>query len=56
MAQPDTPQWLTVAEAAKILHVSERHIWRLIRAKQLRVKRLGRCVRIPRKDVEDDDR
>jgi excisionase family DNA binding protein len=37
---------LNVRQAAAVLHLSERHVWRAIQAGDLEVMRFGRAVRI----------
>jgi excisionase family DNA binding protein len=43
---------LTYREASDALGVSERTVWSLVASKQLRAARIGRCVRIPRAELE----
>jgi excisionase family DNA binding protein len=43
----------TVAEAAKILNVSEKTVRRLIKAGDLRAIRIGGLLRIDQADLED---
>jgi len=47
-----SPKWLTVAETAKSLYLSESSVRNRISAGKLPVKRLGRLVRIYEFDVE----
>ena len=43
---PSFPQLLTVPEVAKILRLSPRTVWRLIRDERLPAVRIGRSVRV----------
>ena len=43
----------TVAEAAEILHVSQKTVRRLIKSEQLRVIRIGGLLRIDPMDLQD---
>lgn len=48
MAHEVTPAALSVPDAAAYLGISQAAVHRLIRARRLPAKRLGRSVRIPR--------
>lgn len=50
--ESSSPKWLTVAETAKSLYLSESSVRNRISAGKLPVKRLGRLVRIYESDVE----
>lgn len=43
---------LTVEEAAQRLGIGRTLAWRLVQAGQLPSVRLGRCVRVPRRELE----
>lgn len=43
---------LTVDEAAQRLGIGRTLAWRLVQAGQLPSFRLGRCVRVPRRELE----
>lgn len=43
-----TTEVLTVAEVAKLLHVSRNHVYELIAFGKLRSLRMGRAIRVPR--------
>jgi len=43
---------MTVSEAAQLMSVSERHVRRLVQERRVAFSRLGRCVRLSRRDVE----
>jgi excisionase family DNA binding protein len=47
------PRVLTVKQFARSWSISERQVWRLIKAKRLKVIRIGRLVRIRPKDAEE---
>ena len=44
---------LTVHQAAGRMTVSEKTTWRMVYARKLEVVRIGRCVRITGKSVDD---
>jgi excisionase family DNA binding protein len=51
MTPPPLPDWIprrlmTVDEAAELLQLSTRQVWRLIADGSLQVKRFGRSVRV----------
>ncbi len=51
---PPQSEFLTVAEAAEVLHVTERFIRKLIATGELRAVKVGsRLVRIRRSNLED---
>jgi excisionase family DNA binding protein len=55
------PALLTVEEAAAYLNVSRWMVYQLIWSNQLRTKRIGRCRRVPRVELDryisgEDDR
>jgi excisionase family DNA binding protein len=43
---------LTVRQFARQWNISERQVWRLIKTGQLKVVRIGRAVRITKKDAD----
>lgn len=49
----DDTELLTVSQAAQRLKCSERHIWRLIAAKQLKVFRHSGLTRVTKKSIHD---
>ncbi len=49
----DPDQLLSVKEAAEVLGVSPRSVWRLLRAKALRKRKILGATRIKRKDIDD---
>jgi excisionase family DNA binding protein len=44
---------LTVEEAARQLNIGRTFAWQLVRKGELPVVRLGRCVRVPRRALEE---
>ncbi len=50
MAEPE--EYLTIAEAAAVAHVSKRTVERWVAGGVVRVVRVGRVVRIRRRDLE----
>ena len=50
--KPERAWLLSVPEAAQLLGVSARHLWRLIDSKEVLTVRLGRRVMVPRKALE----
>ena len=53
---PYTPQlecFLTVKQAATILNIAPRSVWRLIADGRVRVKRFGRSVRISKNALDE---
>jgi excisionase family DNA binding protein len=50
---PITPRLLTVAEAAQMLNVSRAQMFRILKAKQLPVLKIGRLSRIRPEAVEE---
>jgi excisionase family DNA binding protein len=53
MSQLTSGRLLTVKQVAERLNLSERTVWRLIRDRLLKVKRIGRTVRISESDLND---
>lgn len=49
----DPYQLLTVKQAAQLLAISERSVWRLIKMKLLRARRILGSTRIRRGDIDD---
>ena len=49
---PTTSPYLTVAEAAGYMRLSVRHTRRIIARGELRVTRLGRVLRVHRRDLD----
>jgi excisionase family DNA binding protein len=49
----DPDQLLSVKEAADVLGVSVRSIWRLLRAETLRKRKILGATRIKRRDLDD---
>ena len=45
-------QFLTYVEAAQFLHISERHVWQLVKDGHIPCIRLGRCVRLDIRDLQ----
>ena len=43
----------TIKEVAERLHVSQRTVWRLIRANQLRARRILGATRVSERDLDD---
>ena len=52
MQKPQAHEVLTVGEAARLLRVSEKTIYRLITTGSIPVLRFGRAIRIPRAVIE----
>ncbi|MDY5152589.1 DNA binding domain-containing protein, excisionase family [Actinobaculum suis] len=52
MGTANAPQFVSIAQAAQILSVSTKTIYRLIYAGQLPAKKIGRCVRVKLDDLE----
>jgi excisionase family DNA binding protein len=50
--QEEQPLLLSVPQAARLLNLCDRTVWDLIADRQLRSKRVGRRVLIPRTSVE----
>jgi excisionase family DNA binding protein len=48
----ETVDWVTVADAAGLLNVDRRKVYRLIRSGHLPAERIGRAFRIKRSDVD----
>jgi len=48
----DPNQLLTIPEAAALLKISTRSVWRLIHEKQLKARRILGTTRIARKDLD----
>ncbi|MGH3753340.1 MAG: helix-turn-helix domain-containing protein [Pseudonocardiaceae bacterium] len=46
-AEPDTMQFLTVAEVAAMMRVSKMTVYRLVHAGELPAVRVGRSFRVP---------
>ena len=44
---------LTYRQAAKILQVSDRSVWTLVKSGELKSARIGRCVRIDPRDLDE---
>lgn len=54
MAETTTERLLlTVEEAARQLKIGRTFAWQLVRKGELPVVRLGRCVRVPRRALEE---
>jgi excisionase family DNA binding protein len=53
MSIPTPERLLTVKQVAERLNVSERTVWRLIRNRRIKVRRIGRAVRIRAGDLDD---
>lgn len=49
----DPHRLLTIKKVAERLHVSQRTVWRLIRAKQLRARRILGATRVSERDLEE---
>lgn len=49
--EPMEEPLLTIRQTARQMSVSERQVWRLIKAQQLRIIRIGRAVRISPEDL-----
>jgi excisionase family DNA binding protein len=49
----DTPPLLTYKQAAKLLQVSDRTVFTLVKTGQLKAVRFGHTVRIDRRDLDD---
>lgn len=49
----DPHRLLTIKEVAQRLHVSQRTVWRLIRANQLRARRILGATRVSERDLDD---
>ncbi len=47
----DLPDVLTVLQLANVLHISKNTAYKLIREDKIRVKRLGRIIRISKHDL-----
>lgn len=45
-------QTLTVPQAAKVLGISVTLAWKMAYSDQMRVRRYGRAVRVPREEIE----
>jgi excisionase family DNA binding protein len=45
-------QWYTVPEAARLLSISTRTVWRMLQRGELKFRRCGRIVRIPGSELE----
>ena len=50
--EPVGPLLLRVAEAAEVLAISRSSLYQLMSAGEVRTVRLGRAVRVPRREVE----
>jgi excisionase family DNA binding protein len=51
-AAPEAPLLLTVTRAAELLGVSRSTLYQLVAAGRVPVVRLGRAVRVPRRELE----
>ena len=51
-AAPDTPDIMTVGDAAKLLRLSRAKVYRLIQRKELRAILIDRSVRVRREDLD----
>lgn len=51
-AAPDTPDIMTVGDAAKLLRLSRAKVYRLIQRKELRAIVIDRSVRVRREDLD----
>ena len=49
----DYPDVLTVTDVAHILHIGRNSAYQLIKTHSIRSIRIGRCIRIPRKALEE---
>ena len=45
-------QWYTVRDAAKLLSISTRTVWRMLQRGELKFRRCGNAVRIPSSELE----
>lgn len=52
MHERDDRVLIRVTDAARCLSCSERMVWRLIADGDLRAVKVGRCTRIPRKELD----
>jgi excisionase family DNA binding protein len=48
----EPPRLLRIADAAAQLTISERHLRELVARGEVRAIRIGRCVRIPRAEID----
>ena len=48
-------QYITVAQTAKLLAVSERTVRRMIKRGELQFRRAGRLIRIPANQLEEQE-
>lgn len=51
--QEEQPLLLSVQQTARLLNLCDRTVWVLIEKRQLRSKRVGRRVLVPRVSVEE---
>jgi excisionase family DNA binding protein len=47
------PQWVTYAEAQRLVGLGRTTLWRLVSSGDVRAARVGRAVRIDRKSLEE---
>ncbi len=52
ISETDRRLVLTVEEAAQLLDIGRTLAWRLVQEGELPSVRLGRCVRVPRRELE----
>jgi len=50
--QPETPDWLTLAQVGHLLGLSRTTLWRMDKSGEMPTKRFGSSVRVPRRWVE----
>ena len=51
-SQPDPPAWLTIAQLADMVQITERHVRRLVAEDRIPVTRVGRRLRFNRARIQ----